>query len=55
MRLLGILYLIMIMEKERLSLPEGFQRGDILKKGKVKDERKEKRGGDRIGLLSSHV
>lgn len=36
-----MLHLIIISEKERFKVPEGFQSGDILKKGKVKEERKE--------------
>ena len=55
MRLLALLHLIMMMEKERLTVPEGFQSGDILEKGKVREVRKEKRAGNRNGLLSNHV
>ena len=54
-RLLATLHLKMMMGKERSSVPEDCQSGDILKEGNVKEERKEERAGNRIGIIFSHV
>lgn len=43
------------MEKERFRIPDDCQNGDILKEGKVKEERKKERAGNRIGIPSNHV
>lgn len=46
---------MIMVEKEQFRVPRGFQSGDISKEGKRREEKKDKRAGNRIGLLSSKV
>lgn len=52
---LMMIMMMMMMGKERYRVLRGCQNGDVWKEGKLKEEKKEERAGNRIGLLSSHV